>query len=167
MFVLMVTKVGYLCYEKYSDIQKYSTIVKYSNLNNNMIQSLRSVENVKKCPVSYVLAVQDTLNAFQGKWKMPIIGTLLFGKKRFKEIEREIPKITPRMLSQELKDLEANGIISRKVYNTIPVTVEYELTESGEQLHRVIDTMIEWGLQHRQTNIMDNLPAFSGVRNAG
>lgn len=132
-----------------------------------MIQSLKSVENVKKCPVSYVLAVQDTLNAFQGKWKMPIIGTLLFGKKRFKEIEREIPKITPRMLSQELKDLEANGIISRNVYNTIPVTVEYELTESGEQLHKVIDSMIEWGLQHRQTNIMDNLPAFSAVRQVG
>jgi len=134
---------------------------------NNVIQNTKSVDQVKKCPVSYVLAVQDTLNAFQGKWKMPIIGTLLFGKKRFKEIEREITKITPRMLSQELKDLEVNGIISRRVYNTIPVTVEYELTDSGRQLYKVIDAMIEWGLQHRQTNIMDNLPAFAEVRNAG
>lgn len=119
------------------------------------------LENVKKCPVSYVLAVQDTLNAFHGKWKMPIIGTLLFGKKRFKEIEREVRKITPRMLSQELKDLEVNGIVIRTVYNTTPVTVEYELTPSGRELHHVMESMITWGLQHRQTNIMENLPALN------
>lgn len=121
---------------------------------------------VKKCPVSYVLAVQDTLNAFQGKWKMPIIGTLLFGKKRFKEIEREIRKITPRMLSQELKDLEVSGIVTRTVFNTMPVTVEYELTESGKQLHTVLEAMIEWGLQHRKTNIMESLPAFQAAKSA-
>lgn len=130
------------------------------------MEVLKSLENVKKCPVSYVLAIQDTLNAFQGKWKMPIIGTLLFGKKRFKEIEREITKITPRMLSQELKDLEANGIISRSVYNTTPVTVEYELTDSGKQLNGVLEAMIEWGLQHRQTNIMEILPVFQERKEA-
>ncbi|MCP9756679.1 transcriptional regulator [Lacihabitans sp. CCS-44] len=119
------------------------------------------LETVKKCPVSYVLAVQDTLNAFHGKWKMPIIGTLLFGKKRFKEIEREVKKITPRMLSQELKDLEVNGIVTRTVYNTTPVTVEYELTPSGQELHLVMEAMIHWGLQHRQTNIMESLPALN------
>lgn len=128
------------------------------------MQVLDKFSQVKKCPTSYVLAIQDTLNAFQGKWKMPIIGTLLWGKKRFKEIEREIPKITPRMLSQELKDLEANGIISRSVYNTTPVTVEYELTESGKQLQHVVESMLEWGLQHRKSNIMENLPAFEPVR---
>lgn len=130
------------------------------------MEVLKSLENVKKCPTSYVLAIQDTLNAFQGKWKMPIIGTLLFGKKRFKEIEREITKITPRMLSQELKDLEANGIISRSVYNTTPVTVEYELTESGKQLNSVLEAMIEWGLQHRQSNIMEILPVFKERKEA-
>ncbi|AFK03786.1 transcriptional regulator, HxlR family [Emticicia oligotrophica DSM 17448] len=124
------------------------------------------LENVKKCPVSYVLAIQDTLNAFQGKWKMPIIGTLLFGKKRFKEIEREITKITPRMLSQELKDLEANGIISRSVYNTTPVTVEYELTESGKQLSSVLEAMITWGLQHREANMVQLLPVFQEKKEA-
>ncbi|MFN8354788.1 MAG: helix-turn-helix domain-containing protein [Spirosomataceae bacterium] len=128
------------------------------------MEILRTIETVKKCPVSYVLAVQDTLNAFQGKWKMPIIGTLLFGKKRFKEIEREITKITPRMLSQELKDLEANGIVSRKVYNTTPVTVEYELTESGKQLNQVLEAMISWGLEHRKTNMMEVLPVFEDIR---
>jgi DNA-binding HxlR family transcriptional regulator len=125
-----------------------------------------TLRNIKKCPTSYVLAIQDTLNAFQGKWKMPIIGALLFGKKRFKEIEREIPKITPRMLSQELKDLEINGIVSRTVHNTMPVTVEYELTESGKQLSTVLEAMIEWGLQHRQANMMELLPVLQPVKTA-
>ena len=125
------------------------------------MELMNKVEFIKKCPVSYVLAINDTLNAFQGKWKMPIIGVLLFGKKRFKEIEREIPKITPRMLSQELKDLEMNGIVKRTVYDTTPVTIEYELTPSGEQLHDVLEAMIKWGLKHRKTNVMKNLPVFN------
>lgn len=107
-------------------------------------------ENVKKCSSTFVMAVNDTMNVINGKWKLPIIGSLLFGKKRFKELEREIQKITPRMLSKELKDLEMNGIITRTVYNTIPVTVEYELTKSGELFKNVLDVMVEWGLQHRK-----------------
>ena len=81
-----------------------------------------------------------------GKWKLPIIGSLMFGKKRFRELERDIPKITPRMLSKELKDLELNGMVSRTVYDTIPVTVEYELTKSGFTLSEVLDKMMEWGV---------------------
>lgn len=107
----------------------------------------------KSCPTHFVLAINDTLNVLVGKWKLPIIGSLLFGKKRFREMEREIPKITPRMLSKELKDLEINGIISRTVHNTIPVTVEYELTDSGRSLRLVLDAMVEWGLEHRKANI--------------
>lgn len=111
------------------------------------------LEQVKKCSGEFVLAVNDTMNVLNGKWKLPIIGSLLYGKKRFKELEREIPKITPRMLSKELKDLEANGIVSRTVYDTIPVTVEYKLTKSGNSLNTVLDSMIAWGLQHRKTVI--------------
>ncbi len=107
------------------------------------------LEQVKKCSGTFVLAVNDTLNVISGKWKLPIIGSLLYGKKRFRELERDIPRITPRMLSKELKDLEANGIVTRTVYDTIPVTVEYELTKSGDSLKVVLDVMVEWGLQHR------------------
>lgn len=74
-----------------------------------------NLSGIKSCPTTYVLAINDALNVFQGKWKMPIIGVLFFGKKRFKEISREIPKITPRMLSKELKDLEANNIVKPTV----------------------------------------------------
>jgi DNA-binding HxlR family transcriptional regulator len=114
---------------------------------------ISQLEQVKKCSGSFVLAVNDTMNVIHGKWKLPIIGSLLYGKKRFKELEREIPKITPRMLSKELKDLEANGIILRTVYCTIPVTVEYELTKSGESFKRVLDVMVDWGLQHRKRTL--------------
>lgn len=110
-----------------------------------------SFKEVKSCPVQFVLAVNDTLNVITGKWKLPIIGSLLFEKKRFTEILRNIPKITPRMLSKELKDLEMNGMIKRTVYDTIPITVEYELTESGKSLGDVLDKMLEWGIQHRET----------------
>ncbi|HAW80185.1 MAG TPA: transcriptional regulator, partial [Balneola sp.] len=86
---------------------------------------ISELAKVKKCSGEFVLAVNDTMNVLNGKWKLPIIGSLLYGKKRFKELEREIPKITPRMLSKELKDLEVNSIVTRTVYNTTPVTIEY------------------------------------------
>ncbi len=117
------------------------------------MKKVSQLDQVKKCSGEFVLAVNDAMNVLNGKWKLPIIGSLLYGKKRFKELEREIPKITPRMLSKELKDLEVNGIVTRTVYDTIPVTVEYELTKSGNSLNDVLDSMITWGLQHRKRTI--------------
>jgi len=114
---------------------------------------ISELEKAKKCSGVFVLAVNDTMNVLNGKWKLPIMGALLFGKRRFKELEREIPKITPRMLSKELKDLEMNKIVSRTVYDTTPVTVEYELTDAGYSFQRVLDVMVEWGLQHRKDTL--------------
>lgn len=111
---------------------------------------------MKKCDKSpgecaqYVLPIRDTLDILSGKWKLPIIGSLTFGKKRFRELTRDIPKITPRMLSKELRDLEENQLVSRTVYDTIPATVEYELTDYGQSLHKVLDSLQEWGTQHRK-----------------
>ncbi len=114
------------------------------------MEEVMSFREAKACPIQFVLAVNDTLNVINGKWKLPIIGSLLFDKKRFTEIQRNIPKITPRMLSKELKDLEMNGMVKRTVYDTIPVSVEYELTDSARSLGEVLDKMLEWGLQHRK-----------------
>lgn len=122
----------------------------------NKVNQTIGFEEAKSCPIQFVLAINDTLNVFNGKWKMPIIGSLLFNKKRFTEIQRIIPKITPRMLSKELKDLEMNGIVKRVVYDTTPVTVEYELTKSAEALNEVLDKMLEWGLQHRKAVIANS-----------
>lgn len=114
------------------------------------MSNVKAIERARTCATEYVLAINDTLNVMNGKWKLPIIGSLMFGKKRFKELERDIPKITPRMLSKELKDLELNGMVKRTVYDSIPVTVEYELTKSGFSLSEVLDKMMEWGVAHRK-----------------
>lgn len=110
-----------------------------------------SLKEIKSCPVEYVLNINDTLNVICGKWKLPILGSILFGKKRFTDIQRNIPKITPRMLSKELKELELNGVLVRTVYDTTPVSVEYELSETGKQITEVLDKMIEWGIEHRKS----------------
>ncbi len=115
------------------------------------MKELSELSELKKCSGSFVLAVNDTKNVIDGKWKLPIIASLLYGKKRFSELEREIPKINPRMLSKELRDLEHNGIVTRTVHDTIPVTVEYELTASGQSFKKVLHVMVEWGLQHRKS----------------
>ncbi len=117
------------------------------------MSEIAQFHEVKKCSSSYVLAVNDTINVISGKWKLPIMGALLFGKKRFKELEREIPKISPRMLSKELRDLELNGIVKRNVYDNLPVLIEYELTPSGHSFKEVLDVMVEWGLEHRKNVI--------------
>lgn len=121
--------------------------------NNEIIMSdfkeLIDRDRVQQCPRHYVLALTDTLNVINGKWKLPIIASLLHGKTRFKDLQDNIEKITPRMLSKELKELEINGIVERKVYNQTPVLIEYILTESGKNITSVIDSMIDWGMLHR------------------
>jgi len=102
-----------------------------------------------------VLAVKDSINVITGKWKIHIIASLLFGGRRYSEIEDSIPNITPRMLSKELRDLEANGIVKRKVYDNLSVTFDYELTKSGESFRNVLQAMLDWGLQHRK-NVISN-----------
>ena len=97
-----------------------------------------------------VLPLKDTLDLISGKWKLPIIGALFHGKKRFREMERAIPKITARMLSKELKELEINGLVKRTVYDTMPVSVEYELTPYGRTLEKVFTAMSDWGIAHRE-----------------
>ena len=94
--------------------------------------------------------VKDALEVLNGKWKLPIIISLSFGNKRFSEMAREIPKITDRMLSKELRDLEMNQLVKRTVYDTVPVVVEYSLTEYGNSLEKVSDELRKWGIQHRK-----------------
>ena len=105
--------------------------------------------NIPECPASTILALNDCLAVLNGKWKVPIIGTLLFGTKRFKDLENTLKKITPRMLSKELKELEVNNIVKRNIYNERPVRIEYELTDSGYTLKPILEAMVEWGAQHR------------------
>lgn len=90
-------------------------------------------------------SLRDVLDIIGGKWSMPIIYILSKGKMRFKEIERSIQGINTRMLVKELKNMEANGIVTREVFPTVPPTVEYTLTEKGLKLLPSIVSLHQWG----------------------
>ena len=97
-----------------------------------------------------ILPVRDALDMLSGKWKLPIIISLTFGNKRFTQISNEIPGITDRMLSKELKELEMNQLIKRTVYDAFPPVVEYSITPHGQSLEKVVAELRTWGLKHRK-----------------
>jgi len=97
-----------------------------------------------------ILPVRDALDILSGKWKLPIIISLSFGNKRFSQMAKEIPGITDKMLSKELRDLEINQLVKRTVYDAVPVVVEYSMTPYGNSLERVIDELRDWGVLHRK-----------------
>lgn len=97
-----------------------------------------------------LMIARDTLEVIQGKWRLPIIISLNHGKKRFGEIQRDITDISPKMLSQELKALETNKIITRTLYDSMPITVEYSLTPLGESMRKLLDEILDWGIHFRK-----------------
>lgn len=100
----------------------------------------------KKIKISQnTCSLKDVLDIIGGKWAMPIIYHLSKGKMRFKELERTVEGINTRMLVKELKNMEANGIIIREVFATVPPTVEYTLTSKGEKLLPSIVSLHTWG----------------------
>ena len=102
-------------------------------------------KNILECPF------RKTMDILECKWKLPILHELIDGKVlRYKELERSVTGITPRMLVKELKDLEKHKIVKRKAYATVPPTVEYSLTECGMSLKPVIESIDAWGRRHFQ-----------------
>ncbi|HVY75414.1 MAG TPA: helix-turn-helix domain-containing protein [Puia sp.] len=98
----------------------------------------------------HLAAVGDALYAIGGKWKLRIIIALQEGSKRFNELQRTVEGISARVLSTELKELELNGFVKRKVYHSqTPVVVEYEITPYSESLHEVVSALSDWGKRHR------------------
>ncbi|MEM7513190.1 MAG: helix-turn-helix domain-containing protein [Bacteroidota bacterium] len=103
-----------------------------------------------------LLPVMDTMELLSGRWKI-IIMTALYvgGKMRFNELKRNIPRITGRALSLDLKYLEEHFIVSRSIRDTSPITVEYELTDYGKTLDSVFIALTEWGIEHRKRMISE------------
>jgi len=97
-----------------------------------------------------LMVTRDALEVIQGKWRLPIVLSLTFGNKRFGEIQRDIVDISPKMLSQELKALEVNKIITRTLYDSMPVTVEYSLTPLGRSMKKMLDEILDWGVVFRK-----------------
>lgn len=98
--------------------------------------------NNQNCPF------QEAMDLISGKWTMSIINTLMNGKMRFKELERNVTGINTRMLVKELKQLETKKIIKRKAFATIPPTVEYSLTKKGKNLKPVIIEIQAWAMEN-------------------
>lgn len=102
------------------------------------------------CKNHKILPIRDALDVISGKWKLPIIHSLMLGAKRFSELQHAIGDITPRMLSKELKELEMNDIVEREAFDTAPVTVIYSITDHAESLCTVVRALYEWGQKHRE-----------------
>ncbi|MCG8328416.1 MAG: helix-turn-helix transcriptional regulator [Chitinophagales bacterium] len=99
---------------------------------------MAKIKDEKLCPVLRGLSI------IRGRWTLPIIHTLMDGTKRFKELERAVHGINTRMLVKELKELEAQKIVTRKAYATIPPKVEYSLTDKGKGLKKVMNEIEIW-----------------------
>ncbi|ADU29175.1 winged helix-turn-helix transcriptional regulator [Evansella cellulosilytica] len=90
-------------------------------------------------------SIEKALNVIGGKWSFLILKELFEEKKRFGELQKSIKKISPKALTDTLRHLEDNEVLTRTVYPTVPVTVEYSLTEKGQALHKMIKEMKIWG----------------------
>lgn len=99
-----------------------------------------------------VCPVDVTLNLINKKWSVQIIRDMFFGKKRFNEFKEDKPKLSNKVLSNCLKELEENGLIEKVVLNTTPVTTEYHLTEYGKSMNRIVYELAMFTLYDKNDN---------------
>jgi DNA-binding HxlR family transcriptional regulator len=99
---------------------------------------------------SALMPVTDALDVLSGKWKLLIMVSIFSGNRRFREIERSIPRMTSKVLAKELKSLEENHLISRQVHDSYPVLIEYKYTDYATTLYDVIQALRIWGINHRK-----------------
>ncbi|MBE3560360.1 MAG: helix-turn-helix transcriptional regulator [Ktedonobacteraceae bacterium] len=100
----------------------------------------------KSC--QYGCPVEATLDVIGGKWKAVVLFKLLSGPRRFNDLKRDMPTITQRMLTLQLRELEADGVVHREIYRQIPPKVEYSLTDFGKTLEPILLAMLDWGGQY-------------------
>lgn len=98
-------------------------------------------------------SVKTTLEVIGGKWKPLIMFLLVKKTMRFSELQKSITGITQKMLTQQLRELESDGLVSRKVYPQVPPRVEYSITSHGKTLLPVLDTMHKWGENHKRASL--------------
>lgn len=99
-------------------------------------------------PATAALGVEEVIQLLEGRWKLIILFHLFDGKvQRYSDFEKLIPGISQKMLAQQLRQLEADGIVSRKVYPQVPPKVEYRLTDWGQALCPALDAMLKWAEQ--------------------
>ncbi|MCH3951326.1 MAG: helix-turn-helix transcriptional regulator [Acidaminococcus sp.] len=101
------------------------------------------VKQLPPCPV------ETTLMLIENKWKVLILRDLMPGKKRFGELKKSIGHVSQKVLTAQLRDMEAKGLVDRRIYAEIPPRVEYSLTSLGKSLKPILDAMRVWGEQYQ------------------
>lgn len=104
------------------------------------------------CEIHIICPVEATIQLIGGKYKAIILWHLMTGTLRYSELHRNIPRATDKMLTQQLRELERDGLINRTVYPVVPPKTEYSLTEFGKSLTPIIDEMCKWGNTYLQKN---------------
>lgn len=118
---------------------------------------------------TYNTAVEVTLEVIGGKWKPVILFHLTFGTKRNGELMSLMPTVTQKVLTQQLRELEEDGVVTRISYNQVPPKVEYELTEYGWSLKELLHIMCRWGDKHVErvygdkVQILESSPRLNGT----
>ena len=98
-----------------------------------------------RCPAEMTLRVMD------GPWKIPILWRLAWGPLRFSQLRRDLAGCTPKMLTRQLREMEGDGLVIRKVYPQVPPKVEYSLSSRGKTLQPVVRAMCRWGSKCKRT----------------
>ncbi len=107
---------------------------------------MSTVKELPACPV------ETTLTLISNKWKVLILRDLLPGTKRFGELQRSVGNVSQKVLTAQLREMEANGLLLRTVYPEVPPRVEYTLTELGYSLKPILDAMWDWGEEYKAKN---------------
>ena len=112
-------------------------------MNNDTAIAAEPTKELPACPV------ETTLTLISNKWKVLILRDLLPGKKRFGELKKSIGHVSQKVLTAQLREMEAAGLVIRTVYAEVPPRVEYTLTDLGYSLKPILDSMWEWGEQYQ------------------
>lgn len=109
-----------------------------------------SINNAAQAPVLPDCPVETTLMLISDKWKVLILRDLMTGTKRFGELKKSLTGISQKVLTSQLRQMEASGLVTRKVYAEVPPRVEYSLTELGVSLQPVLAAMQDWGMAYKK-----------------
>lgn len=119
------------------------------NTSENSTSNKRQIRFASKCK-SEIVPIMDALYIINGKWRISIVLTLMEGNKRFSEIQKEVQKITSKVLADELKEMELNGFLEKKTDGQNRAKTEYQLTDYSSSLEPIIKSLRDFGLQHRK-----------------
>ena len=116
-----------------------------------------AAKQLHKCYSETLIPLRDALNVFNGKWKIPILFSIMSGNDRFTHIQNSIECISPKVLAKELKDLEEHQLITRVVIDDYPVKIIYKTEPYADSIAPIIEALKTWGQNHRKKLFSEEL----------